>query len=391
MTFAKTFGCKPEIQTVANGRVNLIGEHTDYNGGFVLPTSIPQTTRVQLCRREDDMVRLATGNFEGPATEYRLGEEARNKTWTDYVQGCTWVLAREFAAKSAQFCGFDMAIESEVPMGSGLSSSAALEVAVLKAIVEAWRLREEADDMRIAQLSQKVENEFVGARVGIMDPVAAALAQEGTAIFLDTRFLKFEKIEIPINKMDLVVINSGVSHSNAHGGYNQRRSECERACEALSVPELRDVNLADLPKINDLPEPLNRRARHVVTENARVLAAVSALRSGDVTKLGELFQQSHASMRDDFQNSSPEVDTLVEIANSQPEVFGARMTGGGWGGSIVMAVEPGRAAEVASRIVRAYEEAVGRKATVLVPQAAHVPGGAMTTTLKQTFLLSPEF
>lgn len=197
MTFAKTFGCKPEIQTVANGRVNLIGEHTDYNGGFVLPTSIPQTTRVQLCRREDDMVRLATGNFEGPATEYRLGEEARNKTWTDYVQGCTWVLAREFAAKSAQFCGFDMAIESEVPMGSGLSSSAALEVAVLKAIVEAWRLREEADDMRIAQLSQKVENEFVGARVGIMDPVAAALAQEGTAIFLDTRFLKFEKIEIP--------------------------------------------------------------------------------------------------------------------------------------------------------------------------------------------------
>jgi galactokinase len=366
--FRIAFGVDAEFEGHANGRVNLIGEHTDYNGGFVLPTSIPQTTRVGVRRRNDRLARIASLSKPGRASEFQIGTEARSGGWTDYVQGVVSVLRQEYA--SADATGFEMLISSGVPMGSGLSSSAALEVAAMKALREAWRLGEALDDLRIARLSQKVENEFVGARVGIMDPMAAALATEGTALFLDTMSLAFERVPIPRDKVEIAVVNSGVSHSNAHGGYNQRRAECERACEMLGVSFLRELSITDLAQLEKLPEVLMRRARHVVTENQRVLDAVACLTQGDMIGLGRLFRLSHESMRDDYEVSVPEVDRLVEIANRQPDVFGARLTGGGFGGSIVIAAQPGKAASVAERVAAEYEEVTGRLPTVLVPDSA---------------------
>jgi galactokinase len=200
--------------------------------------------------------------------------------------------------------------------------------------------------------------------------MAAALATEGTALFLDTMSLAFERVPIPRDKVEIAVVNSGVSHSNAHGGYNQRRAECERACEMLGVSLLRELSVTDLAQLEKLPEVLMRRARHVVTENQRVLDAVACLTQEDMIGLGRLFRLSHESMRDDYQVSVPEVDQLVEIANRAPEVFGARLTGGGFGGSIVIAAQPGKAASVVERVAAEYEEVTGRLPTVLVPADA---------------------
>lgn len=364
--FRTAFGSDPEFDGYANGRVNLIGEHTDYNGGFVLPTSIPQTTHVWVRRRNDNLVRIASTNQSGPVFEFELGKESRRRQWTDYVQGVVWVLRQEYKG-AARVTGFEMLISSSVPMGSGLSSSAALEVAAMKGLREAWDLGDALHDIRIAQLSQKVENDFVGARVGIMDPMAAALATDGTALFLDTMSLEFDRVRIPRDEVDIAVVNSGVSHSNAHGGYNQRRSECEQACEMLGVQFLRELSIGDLGQLDKLPDIPRRRARHVITENQRVLDAVACLTSGDMTELGRVFRVSHESMRDDYEVSVPEVDRLVALANLEPEVFGARLTGGGFGGSIVIAARPGKAASVAERVASEYRAATGLAATILVP------------------------
>ena len=226
--FRSSFGGDPEFEGCANGRVNLIGEHTDYNGGFVLPTSIPQTTQVWIRRRSDRTVRIASTNQPGSAVEFELGQESRGKEWTDYVKGVVWLLRQEYR-DAAAVTGFEMLISSSVPMGSGLSSSAALEVAAMKGLRAAWDLGDALDDIRIAQLSQRVENEFVGARVGIMDPMAASLATAGTALFLDTASLHFERVPIPPDTVEIAVVTSAVSHTNAHGGYNERRSACEQA------------------------------------------------------------------------------------------------------------------------------------------------------------------
>jgi galactokinase len=344
----------------AHGRVNLIGEHTDYNGGFVLPVAIPQKTHCRITQRPDRTVRATSRSEHGPR-EFTLGQEKRSGTWIDYVQGVTWVLAREGYTLS----GFDLEIESSVPAGSGLSSSAALEVALLRALVDAFSLQG-LDDMRIARLSQLLENEFVGARVGIMDPMAAALADERHALFVDTRDLSYGRIALPSTAMEILVIHSGVSHRNsAQGGYNQRRAECEEVCRRAGIAALRELSPGRLDALS-LPEPLARRARHVVTENERVLAAVKALEEKDPERLGRLFVESHDSMRDDYEVSAPEVDRLVGIACADPAIYGARLTGGGFGGSIVALARPGHAAEAGARIVHSY----GRSdvsASVLVP------------------------
>lgn len=350
----------------ANGRVNLIGEHTDYNMGFVLPTSIPQKTQVVLSLRDDRWIHLRSANVNETAFIYEMGRETRVKSWADYVQGVTWIIRKDFPG-DISWRGFDLDVSSDIPMGSGLSSSAALLVAVFRALREAMGLEGLLDDITIAQLCQRVENEFVGARVGIMDPMAASLAEEGMALFIDTRSLSFERIAIPIEVMELSVISSGTSHSHAHGGYNQRRTECETACRMLGVNSLREVGLERLFEVEQLPDPYSRRARHVITENDRVLKAVDALRRGDCMTLGQLFKESHESMRDDYEVSVPEVDKLVEIANSQKEVFGARLTGGGFGGSIVMAVEAGKAFEVSQRIATLYRRTTRRNPQILVP------------------------
>jgi galactokinase len=351
----------PVTQAAAPGRVNLIGEHTDYNGGFVLPTTIPQQTHVELTPRPDRTVRARSASQQSQWLDYTLGQERQRGDWLDYIQGLTWALDQ---ADAVRVSGFDLSITSEVPLGAGLSSSAALEVAVLRALRIAFAL--DLDDVKLALLGQRAENDFVGAHCGIMDQMAASLADASSALFLDTRSLEYRRVPLPV-EADLVVIHSGVSHVISGGDYNVRRAECEEAARRLGVAQLRDLSVADLPRGQQLPEPLGRRVRHVVTEDERVLAAVAALDAGDLTRLGQLFDESHASLRDDFEVSVPEVDQLVALAQARAAVFGARITGGGFGGSVVVLTHAGEGRRTADRVAAEYARVSGRVPAVLVP------------------------
>jgi galactokinase len=292
--------------------------------------------------------------------EYIVGTESKRGRWTDYLQGITWALSKAGFAIG----GADIRIESAVPLGSGLSSSAALEIALLRAFREAFTLP--IDDVQMAQLGQQAENEFVGAPVGVMDQMACTLAGPGEALFLDTRSLDWSVVPLPAGA-DLIVLNSGVAHNHSKGDYRTRRAECEEAARQLGVGLLRELDVLDMSRIMALPEPLGRRARHVVTEDARVLAAVQVMRTGDVEALGQLFYASHDSMRDDYEVSIPEIDLIVDLARSVPDVYGARLTAGGFGGSVVMIVKPGRAADVAATIAAEYGGRTGKVPTILVP------------------------
>ncbi len=359
--FETLFARPADTQSSAPGRVNLIGEHTDYNGGFVLPAAIPQRTTIELARRDDDLVQVYSVELPGPIHTYRLGEEARQGRWLDYIQGVTQSLA--LAGYSH---GFDARIASDVPLGSGLSSSAALEIALLRGLRTAFSLP--IDDVTLALLAHRGETVLVGAPVGMMDPFACQFADERTALFLDTRSLEFERIPLP-PECALLVIYSGVDHElSAGNGYRTRRAECERAAALLGVASLRELGPDASPRIAALPDPLARRVRHVVEENARVLQAVEALWARDLLRLGALFYASHRSMRDDFEVSVPEIDTLVELARAEPGIYGARLTGGGFGGSVVMLARPVDAREVAGRIAQRYTQATGRSPRVLVPR-----------------------
>lgn len=350
------------VETKAHGRVNLIGEHTDYNGGFVFPTCIPQFTKVTIAPRVDSIVEGASMNFGGAIERYSLGEEKKRGAWIDYVQGVTFVLKRD----GANLSGFNLQVESSVPWGSGLSSSAALEVAILKALNELFDLK--LTPVRIAQLGQMVENDFVGARVGIMDQMVTSLGTNGEALFIDTRDLSYQPVPLPLEDIELLVIDSGVRHSNSGGDYNQRRAECEKACELLGVKQLRDLTVDDIERVESLPKPFAERARHVITENARVLDAVQALKKKDFETLGNLFVQSHSSMRDDYAVSIPEIDLLVELCLKHAPVYGARLTGGGFGGSIVALVRKGLAKEVGALVTREYAHRTSLGASILVPR-----------------------
>jgi len=360
-TFEALFGGAPAVRSDAPGRVNLIGEHTDYQGGLVLPLAIPQRTRVELRRRADDQVVVwsAEDPSRGPPQRFALGEEERGRGWVDYVQGVTVAAA----IAGHRLGGFEARLESDVPVGSGLSSSAALEVALLRALREAFALT--LDDVALALIAQRSETGFVGAPIGVMDQMASSLGDTSSALFLDTRTLAYERVPLP-RAARLLVIDSGVTHSHATGDYRVRREEAAGAARALGVALLREVSATD-PRVEQLPEPLRRRARHIVTENARVESAVVAMKQNDLETLGALLFASHASLRDDYQVSVPELDSLVELARGEPDVHGARMTGGGFGGSVVVLVRRDAAPDLASRLAGAYARASGRTPRVLVP------------------------
>ena len=347
----------------APGRVNLIGEHTDYHHGYVLPTTIPQRTRVSVRARSDRRVRVSSTISTGDAEEYVLGEETPGRGWLDYVQGVTTMLARH----TGTLPGFDLEIESSVPVGAGVSSSAALEISVLRGLRRLLDLP--LDDLALARIGQAAEVEFVGAPVGIMDQMACSLGRDGEALFIDTRTLTVQRVPLPPS-LEIVVIDSGVTHAHASGEYITRRRESFEAAALLGVEHLRDVTASMLSQLGALPDVLARRARHVVTENARVLAAVEALRVGDMSRLGALFAESHASMRDDYEITTPEVDVLVDLAGRDSDVIGARLTGGGFGGAIVMLVKSGTASAASARIRTAYRRDTGRDGTVLVPKGS---------------------
>jgi galactokinase len=348
------------VSADAPGRVNLIGEHTDYHDGYVLPMTIPQRTRVRVARRGDARVRASSSGFDDRGTEYAVGREAPGRGWLDYVQGVTATLARRGVAVP----GFDLHVESTIPPGAGVSSSAALEVSLLRALRTLLGL--DLDDLALARLAQAVETEFVGAPVGIMDQVASSLGREGEALFIDTRTLHVERLPLP-PALDIVVIDSAIRHAHAGGEYATRRRESFEAAARLGVERLRDVGTDALPRIAALPPTLARRARHIVTENERVLGAAAALRAGDPAPLGPLFNASHASLRDDYEASTADIDTLVRIGQDHPDVSGARLTGGGFGGAVVLVAKGGCGRAVASAVRGAYEQATGRGATVLLP------------------------
>ncbi|HET7698742.1 MAG TPA: galactokinase [Vicinamibacterales bacterium] len=364
--FQDVFGREPETTASAPGRVNLLGEHTDYHEGYVLPATIPQRTHATIAARSDRVVRAwssGAGDRDG-VEQYALGSESRGRGWLDYVQGLTAALA----ARQIALPGFDLHLVSTVPIGGGVSSSAALEISVLRALRSRFALP--LDDVALARIGRAAENDFVGAPVGIMDQMASSLGRGGEALFLDTRTLAVERIPLPA-AIELMVIDSGVAHQHAGGEYAIRRRESFEAAAQLGVPFLRDADVGMLGAVERLAPVLGRRARHVITENQRVLEAVAALRAGDADTMGRLMNESHASMRDDYETSTPEIDVLVEIARAQEGVYGARLTGGGFGGAIAAIVRAGAAANLGARVAQAYTARTGRRAAVIVPSGAH--------------------
>lgn len=341
--FRQRYGAEPAGTWSAPGRANLIGEHTDYNDGFVLPFAIQHRTHVALGTREDAVIRVAStfddGVVELPVAELDAMFPARRDEvaeWARYPLGVAWALLRTTGLTDLP--GVDLAFASEVPVGAGLSSSAAIEGATAAALAETWRL--DVDRVGLARAGRTAENEAVGAPTGIMDQMASMLGRPDSAIFLDCRSLAAEVVELGFAGagLELVVIDTGVKHSHATGGYGERRAACERGAAILGVPALRDASPADLARAEALMDGVTfRRVRHVVTENQRVLDTVRTLREDGPAAIGDLLVASHASMRDDFEISVPELDTAVE-ASLAAGAIGARMTGGGFGGAAIALV-----------------------------------------------------
>ncbi|KQZ85362.1 galactokinase [Microbacterium sp. Root166] len=376
--FIERFGAEPVGTWSAPGRVNLIGEHTDYNDGFVLPFAIQHRTHVALAPREDGRIRVAS-TFDDAAVELALdeldglfpGRRDEVPEWARYPLGVAWALLAASGANPADATGVDLAFASSVPIGAGLSSSAAIEGATAVALAETWGLS--LDRVALAQAGRRAENEAVGAPTGIMDQMAALLGRADAAIFLDCRSLETQVVDLGFAQagLEVVVIDTGVKHSHATGGYGERRAACERGAAALGVPALRDVTVDDLERLAGLVDDVTfRRVRHVVTENERVIETVRTLSEQGPTAIGELLVASHASMRDDFEISVPELDTAVEAALSAGAV-GARMTGGGFGGAAIALVARDRVEQVRDAAIAAFSASGFTAPTVftVVPSA----------------------
>ena len=357
--FRKQFGGEPRVFR-APGRVNLIGEHTDYNDGFVLPAALDVATTATIAPRGDRMLNVHSLIMD-ETVSFDLDEEnpKARKHWSDYVRGVAWVLER---AGGHRLTGADLMIDSTVPLGSGLSSSAALEVATGYALLSNSGLT--VDLTRLALAAQKAENDFVGMRCGIMDQFIACHGAEGHALLIDCRSL--DRRLVPVDpRVRLVISNTMVHHEHAAGEYNLRRHDCEEGVKRLSsalpaIKALRDVTLAELERHKDLLTPvIYRRCRHVVSENERTVGAADALASGDVALFGRLMNESHVSMRDDFEISCREVDQMVALNQAADGVYGARMTGGGFGGCTISLVEAGAVEAFRQSVAEGYRAATG--------------------------------
>lgn len=353
MDFQQIFGAAPETQASAPGRVNLLGEHTDYNDGFVLPTAIPQSTTVHLGFSLD-----AQHHFYSQELDELVSISDHDSTpqgFASYIFGCIRLLEQE----GHTIPPVNLHLRSTVPIGSGLSSSAALEVGTLRGLRALLKLP--IDDVRIAQLGQQAEIQYAGVQCGIMDQMASSLADTEHMLFLDTRTLERRVMPFPAGA-EILIIDSGVPRTLAGSGYNQRRAECEEAARLLGVQALRDVS--DPQAVETLPEPLRRRARHVITENNRVLEVLEGV---STQRFGELMNASHTSLRDDYEVSVTALDTLVTMLQKTPGVFGARLTGAGFGGACVALVASRKAWAIAQNVIERYNRA-GYLGRILVPE-----------------------
>jgi galactokinase len=369
LRFREMFGADARLFR-APGRVNIIGDHTDYNDGFVMPAAIGLYTWVAAAKRADRALEAYSDTFN---EKVLLSLDALNglprRHWSDFIRGVAATLQRA----GHRVSGANLMIHGEVPLGAGLSSSASLEVATALALTSVSEIT--VPPLELVKLCQAAENEYVGMRCGIMDQFIAQFGVAGHALMLDCRSLQFEPLRIP-QDLALVICNSMVKHELASGEYNLRRNDCEMGVKLLQqhlpgITALRDVEVEDLERYEPiLPERVYRRCRHVTTENRRVLAAAKALKSQDVDRFGHLMYGSHASLRDDYAVSCKELDLLVELASSCPGVCGARMTGGGFGGCTVNLVRAGTAADFKTYIARAYRKSTGIEPEIYICEPA---------------------
>ncbi|MFM9266399.1 galactokinase [Tychonema sp. BBK16] len=351
MKFQRVFGTLPITQASAPGRVNLLGEHTDYNEGFVIPTAIPQRTTVQIGLSSDHKHHFYSAELD-ELINFSDDDTVPQK-FVSYICGCIRLVEKE----GHKVPPINLYITSNVPIGVGLSSSASLEIATLRGLRSLLNLS--LDDVQLAQIAQQAEIRYAGFNCGIMDQMAASLADTNSMLFIDTRTLNRRRLRFP-KDTEILVIDS--THKAIGSCYNQRRAECEAAARMLGVKALRDIE--DSQAVEVLPEPLRKRARYVVTENNRVIEAFKPL---PADRFGQLMNASHTSLRDDYELSMPAVDTLVAILQETPGVFGARLTGGGFGGACVALVESEKVNLIASEAIIRYQHA-GYTGRVLVPQ-----------------------
>ncbi|MFC9294830.1 galactokinase [Streptomyces sp. NPDC057011] len=370
-TFRRLYGASPDGVWAAPGRVNLIGEHTDYNDGFALPVALPQTTLLAARARTDGRLRLHSAQGDGRITEFAVAALTPGAVtgWAGYPAGVVWALA----GAGHPVGGADLHFDSTVPTGAGLSSSAALECAVAVAYDELYGLRLPGPEL--ARTAQRAENAFVGVPCGIMDQMASVCCTAEAALHLDARTPEHHR-QVPFDLagqgLRLLVIDTRVTHDLGDGAYAALRAGCERAAALLGLPALRDLPAGELPRALDaLPAELAPLVRHVVTENARVAEAVSRLREGDAAALGPILTAGHASLRDDYRVSCPETDLAVTTA-LDAGALGARMTGGGFGGSVIALVQAGRESTVGGAVTAAFAAAGHRPPRLL--EAAPAPG-----------------
>ncbi|CAL9526838.1 galactokinase [Streptomyces sp. enrichment culture] len=355
--YEQLYGAAPQGVWAAPGRVNLIGEHTDYNDGFVMPFALPHTAVAAVSRRDDGVLRLHSADVDAPVAELRVEDltPGTDKGWTAYPAGVVWALREA----GHPVTGADVHLASTVPAGAGLSSSAALEVVVALALNDLYALG--LRGRQLARLCQRAENVYVGAPVGIMDQTASACCESGHALFLDTRDLSRRQIpfDLAAEGMRLLVVDTRVKHSHSEGEYGKRRAGCEQGAALLGVDALRDLPYEDLDaalaRLGD-EEEVRRLVRHVVTEDARVERVVALLEAGDTRAIGPVLVEGHASLRDDFRVSCPELDLVVDTA-VDAGALGARMTGGGFGGSAIVLTEEGDVPAVTKAVEEAFATA----------------------------------
>ena len=357
--FKQIFDCKPDIISTAPGRVNLIGDHTDYNQGFVLPAAIHMTTTIAASRRLDREVQTFAQGFTQTLDQFSLDsiETCSKETWPNYIRGTIKCLKDV----SKNFSGVNILISGDIPQGAGLSSSASLEIALLRAISELYQLNIEG--IEAALIGQKAENAFVGCNCGIMDQLVVALGLQGNAMLLDCMNLSYKDIPIPEGST-ILVVNSNIKRELVDSEYNARRKQCESVAKFLNVSSLRDLDIENLYKAEELlSDELFRRARHVITENRRVIDAAKAMEDNDLKLLGQLMAESHKSLRDDYEVSTNELDFLVDIISTEMGgTGGVRMTGGGFGGCVVSIMPKEKISSVISSVKTYYSKFSGIEA-----------------------------
>jgi len=367
--FAQLMGAAPDLAVGAPGRVNLIGEHTDYNDGFVLPAAIGLQSIVAVRRRSDGIVRLIAADFGDAVSEFDLAAPIAPDTaqpWSNYIRG----VAATMQSDGVEFRGLDMLVAGDIPQGSGLSSSASLSVASAMAFGGLFAPGR-FDPTAIALIAQRAECDFVGMRCGNMDQLASAHGLAGHALLIDCRSLDVRPVALP-HGLTMLIVHSGIRRGLVDGAYNERRAQCERVAGHFGVAALRDVTPSALDAARgDLDPTAWRRARHVVTENERTLAAAKAMEAGDLILLGELMTLSHASMREDFEITTPAIDRLVaELQRVIGGRGGARMTGGGFGGAVVALVEADAVAAVSAHVQATYHTPEGQRPAIMVERAS---------------------